>query len=80
MGGYNICRTVLVNHFSKAFGKVEVSSNSDEALREGTGSLAGSVVWRRQPPNKHKTLEQIPSGGPSCFAVYVLWSVALFLY
>lgn len=25
-------RTVLVNHFSKSFGKVEVSPNSDEAL------------------------------------------------
>lgn len=64
MGGRNVCRTVLVNHFSKPFGKVEVSPNSDEALREGTGSLAGSVVWK-QPPNKHKTLEQIPSGAPA---------------
>lgn len=31
MGGRNVCRTVLVNHFSKPFGKVEVSPNSDEA-------------------------------------------------
>lgn len=46
-GVHNGGRTVLVNHFSKPFGKVEVSPNGEEALGKEQGvSLCPLGVWR----------------------------------